>query len=439
MKPGARIQAAIEILDTIYSANEPTERLIDFYFRKRRYAGSSDRRAIKDFVYNILRHISRLNWWIKLVDKELEIKPRIQIIAELSLIRNLSLLQIQENFNGHNHCPLPLTLREEKLAIDLFGQLINHSDMPSFVALEYPKWLDKSLKTIWPERLTIEMSALNQPAPLDIRVNTLKTTLENVRSSLLKDFINSEPMQMSPIGLRLTEKIRLEETKAYKMGWIEVQDEGSQLIALLCDAKPNMDVVDLCAGAGGKTLALAATMGRNKKMAGQLIACDISSYRLNRLIPRKKRAGALGIQIHTIDSKTDDWVHYNSMRNDRILVDAPCTGTGTWRRKPISRIQISPEDLKTKISTQKQILQLASKLIKLGGRIIYSTCSILKEENEDQLNWFVENHNDFQVIPIETVWGETIGGEAPTSLNLRLSPASNQTDGYFCAILEKVR
>ena len=119
MKPGARIQAAIEILDTIFSANEPTGRLIDFYFRNRRYAGSSDRRTIKDLVYNILRHTSRLNWWIKLVDEELQIKPRIQIIAELALIKNLSLQQIQENFNGHNHCPLPLTLREEKLAIDL--------------------------------------------------------------------------------------------------------------------------------------------------------------------------------------------------------------------------------------------------------------------------------------------------------------------------------
>ena len=438
MNPGARIQAVIELLNVISSNNKPVEKLFSSYFRKRRYAGSSDRLAIKDFTYNILRHRGRLDWWIKRINSLLELSPRARIISELALKKNFSLYDIQSIFNGTKYCPFPLTTTEDALAEALYGETLNHSEMPSSVKLEYPKWMDQILKSLWSERLVVEMSALNQPAQVDVRVNTLKTTLDAARRSLLKDSIKSEQTPMSPIGLRLTSRARINETTAFRMGWVEVQDEGSQLIALLSDAKPGMDVVDLCAGAGGKTLALAATMGVNTKINGRLIACDVSRNRLDRIVPRMQRAGAEEIHTQSVKTEDDNWMTTNAGTMDRVLADVPCTATGTWRRNPVSRWQLSLDDLKYKIAIQRRILEDASKLVKIGGRLIYSTCSLLQEENEHQLAWFFEQNNNFKVLPIDTVWSQNIGGASPSSPSLRLSPATNDTDGFFCTLLEKV-
>jgi 16S rRNA (cytosine967-C5)-methyltransferase len=416
-----------------------TRYLINSYFRKRRYAGSSDRRAINNYTYNVLRHIRRLDWWIKRIDAQLEVGPRAHIITELALGDKLSPYSIRLMFNGFKHCPLPLTINEENLVKELSGNLINHPEMNTSVFLEYPDWMDSYFQALWPERLEIEMLALNRPAPVDVRVNTLKTTVEAARLSLINDSIMCEPTKISPVGLRLTSKARLAETKAFKMGWIEVQDEGSQIVALLTDAKPSMSVVDLCAGAGGKTLAIAATMDLNSLTSGCLTACDISSTRLDRLKPRIKRAGIKNISTQILTTHDDDWIATNAGTIDRVLADVPCTGTGTWRRNPVSRWQLSIENLKNKIATQREILVIASKLVKKGGRLIYATCSLLKEENEHQLAWFIKHHNNFRTLPINAVWSQSIGGEAPAGSSLRLSPGKNGTDGFFCTILEKFK
>ncbi len=439
MIPGARIKAAIEILDTISSSNEPLDRLIIQYFRKRRYAGSNDRRAINNLTYNIVRNIKKLDWWITRIDSKLLSTPRTQIISELTLEEKLSPNYIKSIFNGSMYCPLPLSENEEYLAKELSGQSINHPDMNTSVIMEYPNWLDNHFKTLWPERLKLEMSALNQPAPVDVRVNTLKTNLEDVRLSLINETISCKPTPMSPVGLRLTSKARLNNTKVFKKGWIEVQDEGSQLVALLSDAKPGMKVVDLCAGAGGKTLALAATMNLDSNIDGQLIACDISSYRIDRLKPRIQRAGIKNINTHILNSQNTDWIKTHTGTKDRVLVDVPCTSTGIWRRDPLSRWRLSIDNLKNNICVQRNILRNASKLVKRGGRLIYATCSLLKEENEHQVSWFTEHHNDFCILPVEDVWGQVIGGKSPSASSLRLTPASNGTDGFFCAILEKFK
>jgi 16S rRNA (cytosine967-C5)-methyltransferase len=244
---------------------------------------------------------------------------------------------------------------------------------------------------------------------------------------------------MSPVGLRLTSKARLSETTAFKLGWIEVQDEGSQIISLLSDAKPNMAVVDLCAGAGGKTLAIAAAMDLVSTKNGSLTACDISSARLDRLKPRIKRAGIRNIHTQILTTQNDEWIEKNAGTIDRVIADVPCTGTGTWRRNPISRWQLSINNLKKEIATQREILGIAAKLVKKGGRLIYATCSLLKEENEYQLSWFIKHHNNFRTIPIEIIWRQNIGGEVPTGSSLRLSPAKNGTDGFFCTILERFK
>ena len=437
MTPGARMEAAIELLGLIWAGNDPADRVGDEYFRKRRYAGSGDRRAVNERVYAILRHRARLDWWIERTGLGAGPGPRTRIIAELALEDKSSPQETARIFSGAAHCPEPLTAFENELAGALYGRPLNHADMPMPVMLEYPEWMDRSFSALWPERLAEEMSALNQQAPVDLRVNMLKTTPEAALSSLGGDYLEAEPTPLSPIGLRLTAKARLAGTHAFKKGWIEVQDEGSQLISLLCGARPGMNVIDFCAGGGGKALALAASMGTDGKILGTLTACDISGYRLERMIPRLQRAGAEQVQTRIVAARNDEWVAANAGLSDRVLADVPCTGTGAWRRDPNAKWRFTLDDLDDLLALQQRILGMARILVKPGGRLIYATCSLLQEENERQLAWFLENHVDFQALPIDEVWAETVGGPPPVGPCLRLSPASTGTDGFFCAVMER--
>ncbi len=438
MTPGARIQAAIELLEAIWSGTEPADRVTDDYFRKRRYAGAGDRRAVNERLYNVLRHRARLDWWTERTGAGLTPDPRTRVIAELALEDKSSPEDTAKLFSGATHCPEALSGPEEELARALYGRPLTHADMPGPVTMEYPDWMDSSLSSLWPDRLAQEMSALNQQAPVDLRVNTLKTTPEAAVDSLVADHVDTEPTPLSPIGLRLTGKTRLAGTSAFKKGWVEVQDEGSQLIALLTDARPGMAVVDFCAGGGGKALALAAAMGVDGQIEGTLTACDISGYRLERMIPRLQRAGAEKIQTKVVAARGDEWVAENAATQDRVLCDVPCTGTGAWRRDPEAKWRFTPDDLDDLLAQQQRILETARSLVRPGGRLIYATCSLLQEENERQLAWFLEKYTDFQALPIDRVWAETVGGPPPpTGPALRLSPASTGTDGFFSAVMER--
>ncbi len=443
MTPGARMQAAIELLGLIWSGVDPADRVADAYFRKRRYAGAGDRRAVNEILYDVMRHRARLDWWIGRTGMGLEPMARTRAIAELALEKKSSPEETGAIFSGATHCPEPMSPSELALAEALYGRPLTHADMPTPVTLEYPDWMDRSLRALWSDRLAAEMSALNQQAPVDLRVNMLKTTPDEARRSLKKDFVDSEPTPLSPIGLRLTGKARLAGTAAYRKGWIEVQDEGSQLIALLTDARPGMKVVDFCAGGGGKALALAACMGvrgagGGGAIEGSLWATDISGHRLERIAPRLKRAGAEKVKTKVVAALNDDWISGNAGKMDRVLADVPCTGTGAWRRDPDARWRSTLDDLDDMIAVQRRILGSARTLVKPGGRLIYATCSLLQEENERQLAWFLEKHGDFQALPIDRVWAETVGGPPPpTGPCLRLSPASTGTDGFFCAVMER--
>jgi len=438
MTPGARMEAAIELLVLIWAGNRPAGRLADEYFGNRRYAGAGDRRAILDRVYAILRHRARLDWWIERTGLGAGPGPRARVIAELALEDKSSAEETAKLFSGATHCPGPLTAAEKELAGALHGRPLDHAEMPRPVMLEYPDWMERSLSALWPQRLPEEMSALNQRAPVDLRVNMLKTTPEAALKSLAGDYLEAEPTPLSPIGLRLTARARLAGTAAYRKGWIEVQDEGSQLISLLCGARPGMDVVDFCAGGGGKALALAASMGADGKIDGTLTACDISGHRLERMVPRLRRAGAEQVRTRVVAARNDEWVAANAGQSDRVLADVPCTGTGAWRRDPNAKWRFTPDDLDDMLALQQRILGLARTLVKPGGRLIYATCSLLQEENERQLAWFLENHEDFQALPIDGVWAETVGGPPPPAGPcLRLSPASTGTDGFFCAVMER--
>jgi len=438
MTPGARVQATIDLLAAIDADNQPPDQIIDGYFRTRRYAGSGDRRDINARVYDILRRRAKLDWWIERTGLGLEAAPRSRAIAHLILQERAQPDDLAQMFSGVRHCPEPLALAESKLIDALYGRPMLNKDMPDYVRLEYPEWMDRSFRALWGNELEREMSALNQPAPLDLRVNTIKTTPEEALARLQEDYVSCAPTALSPLGIRVEGKVRLGGTRAFKEGLVDVQDEGSQLVSLLAGAKPGQRVVDFCAGAGGKTLAMAANMSDGGKLIGQLFALDISKYRMDRMIPRLKRAGAMAVKRRVIAAVDEPWIVENADTADRVLCDVPCTGIGSWRRNPDARWRFTPQDLAEICETQQRILRDAAKLVKPGGRLIYVTCSLLQEENEQQLAWFVESDPRFQPLPIEEVWAETIGGPPPPAGPcLRLSPASTGTDGFFCAVLER--
>ena len=215
-----------------------------------------------------------------------------------------------------------------------------------------------------------------------------------------------------------------------------MQDEGSQLVALLADARPGMRVADFCAGAGGKTLAIAARM-QNK---GKIVACDVLEGRIDRAAVRFNRAGVHNVERKALSSERDQWVKRHAGTFDRVLVDAPCTGTGTWRRNPDAKWKLTPEDVAELEQVQRNILDSAWRLVKPGGRLIYATCSLLAEENEAQVEAFLAAHADFKPVPVGEVWPGAVGGDCPaTSATLSLTPAQHGTDGFFAAVLERVK
>lgn len=442
MTPGARVQACIELLAQIAAEAQDSSAVIDSYFRTRRYAGSGDRRAVSHRVYENLRHRARLDWWIQRTGVALDSTPRSRVLTQMAVYERTSPDQLARLFSGTRHCPPTLNNREQELAESLYGRPPMHIDMPDWVRLEYPSWMGPSLLEIFGPQLEVELQALSQTAPVDLRVNTLKATREQVQSMLSDDRIEVDPTPLSPLGLRLQTRARLGGTHAFKRGLFEVQDEGSQLIALLSGVRPGMTVVDYCAGAGGKTLALAASLKPGNGPSGprgRLIACDVSRYRMDRMAPRLKRAGADMVRRQVVTARDDSWVKANKGMADRVLADVPCTGTGAWRRNLDAKWRFQPDDLDHLVEAQRLIMEQAASLVAPQGRLIYATCSLLREENEEQITWFLQNIHGFRVLALADVWAETVGGPPPGKGDfLRLSPASTGTDGFFCAVLEKL-
>jgi 16S rRNA (cytosine967-C5)-methyltransferase len=302
------------------------------------------------------------------------------------------------------------------------------------VAGNYPAWLGPHLEAALGKDLPREMRALNEPAALDLRANLLKADRDTAWMALKQENIEAAQTPLSPLGLRVFERIPLGTLETFKSGLIEVQDEGSQLAALLADARPGMRVVDFCAGAGGKTLTLVAAMNNR----GHLVACDVSAKRLERATERLRRAGASIVQRVHLSTERDKWVKKHVGGFDRVFVDAPCTGTGTWRRNPDAKWRLKPKDLEELAALQAEILDSAQRLVKGGGRLIYATCSLLREEDESQIENFLATHPDFSLKPIGEVWREVFESDPPHRADtLRLSPARDGTDGFFVAVMER--
>ena len=434
MTPGARIEAAIQLLDTIERGGAPADDIVGEYFRRHRFAGVKDRAAISGHIYAVLRHRASLDWWLGRMAPSLTAHGRTRLLVALMLIESWKPAAIDEACDGDRFRPPRLSGDERRLVENIEGAKLIHRDMPPDVAGNYPAWLQPHLEAALGKSLPREVAALNDTAPLDLRVNALKSERDKVRAALARAAIDAARTKLSPLGLRVFERIPLATLEVFKSGAVEVQDEGSQVAALLVDAKPGMRVVDFCAGAGGKTLALAASM-RNR---GHLVACDVSAHRLERATQRLRRAGVSIVQRQPLSGHRDKWVKRHAAGFDRVLIDAPCTGTGTWRRNPDAKWRLTPDDLTELMALQADILDSAQRLVKPGGRLIYVTCSLLREEDEIQVEKFLGAHPDFSLRPIAEAWRSAIGGDCPTrDPMLRLTPARNGTDGFFVAVMER--
>ncbi|MFL0356422.1 RsmB/NOP family class I SAM-dependent RNA methyltransferase [Erythrobacter sp. GH1-10] len=389
MTPAARVQAAIELLDQVIDAAKregaPADRLIAAYFKQRRYAGSKDRRAVRELVYRAIRHCGEI--------------PESGRMAMLGLAAADP--QIAALFDGTPHAPEPVRERE--------------ATAQAGVA---PRWLVEALAQSGLDRESV--SALLDRAPLDVRVNTLKAHRDGL------ELPDAGEALAAPNSLRFEAGTQVEQWPAYKDGLIEVQDHGSQLACTAAAARSGETVIDLCAGAGGKTLSLAAQMENR----GRLIACDTDRGRLSKLAPRADRAGAGIIETVLLNPGAElEMLAEHGASGDLVLVDAPCSGTGTWRRKPEAKWRLTPASLERYAQLQDRLLDIAAKLTRPGGRVAFVTCSLLDVEGADRVAAFIERHPNWRPespdLPLGTPRGEGI----------RLDPFHDGTDGFFIAIL----
>ena len=431
--PRRRVLPSIELLDAITESGRPADALVASFLRERPWLMGRERGETLRRVDDVLRRRSQLDWWIERAAHGLAPSGRLRVIAHSALVEGQPAARIVKLFDGGRHMPEPLGGREESFVAAIEGQALLQAAMPLSVRAAYPAWLEPELREAFGGKLEIEMLALAEPAPLDLRVNLLKATREAARVALQAEALQAEPTALSPIGLRLDRRIDLGRCVALAQGLVEPQDEGSQIAALLVDARPGHYVIDYCAGAGGKTLALAAAM-QNR---GRLVAADLAVGRLQRARTRLKRAGASNVEIRNSAAERK-WFKRQAGRFDRVLVDAPCSGIGSWRRIADARWRLAPNDLDELVVRQRDILVDAAKLVAPGGRLIYVTCSVLPRENENQVEAFLAAHAEFAPMPVAAVWRAVIDGPCPAEgTYLQLTPARHGTGGFFVAVLER--
>ncbi|WP_289295684.1 RsmB/NOP family class I SAM-dependent RNA methyltransferase [uncultured Reyranella sp.] len=440
MTPGARVAATIELLDEIVShglsgeRGRPADLVANAYFRSRRFIGGGDRRAVSDRVWSILRRYGQLAWWLDRT-RHPDRGARAIVAADLMLVEGLDMGQLESLFDGGTYRPSRLDEAEYRALRQMEGHSLPHPDQPDWVRLNVQEWVAPHFREAYGDGWGREVAAIETPPPVDLRVNRLKATVEQAREALAREGIETDTMRYAPDGLRLRRRLSVVKGKAFQDGLVEIQDEGSQLVAALVDAQPGMQIADYCAGAGGKTLAMAARM--NNK--GRVVAMDVYESRLDRSAQRLRRAGAHNVERRPIDADNRKWLKRQAGAFDRVLVDAPCTGTGTWRRNPDGRWTLSPDDLAELLPKQAAILDAAAKLVKPGGGLIYATCSVLPAENEKQIAAFLERNDGFEVLPVEALWRDILPTEPPADAGstpyLRLSPLKHGTDGFFAAAL----
>ncbi len=389
-------------MQLVFADQKPADHIINAYFRERRFIGSADRRFISETIWDVIRHRRRLEFDAGSAD------PRQMLIFYL---KDADLTEI---FCGGAYGMPMLTEAEQKRLSAAEDKVY-----PPAVESECPDWLFERINN--PELL----KSLNQPAGADLRVN--RGSREEVMRQLQTEGFEVVPTPYSPLGVRSLKRINLNNCLAYREGLVEVQDEASQLAALLCDVGPNDRTIDYCCGAGGKSLAVAALLNGQ----GMIEAHDIDMRRLEQLKPRMQR---LGIRNIKPVAKAENRPVYK-----RFIIDAPCSGTGTWRRSPDAKFRLNPSRLAELNRIQAEILETAYPLTASGGRIVYITCSVLAEENGWIVQSFMERHPDMMPAGLPQIWRDKTGLPYPGADErwLELNPLSTGTDGFFVCVMEK--
>lgn len=429
MKPGARLKAAVEVLDDIETRHGPASVALADWGKSHRFAGSGDRSAIGSLVYDALRQ--RHSIAARMGDGS----TRALVLGAALTAFAMSPDDIAAAADGSAHALTPLSDAERQA---LAGPL--PPGLPPHIAGDFPEWLTPSLTRAFGDRLSTETAAMACRAPIDVRANTLKASRDEVLAALAE--FGAVPTPLSPIGVRIRppegkdRAPHVEAETAHGLGKFEVQDEGSQLAALLAGAAPGQRVLDLCAGAGGKTLALAATM-QNR---GSICAYDADKRQIRPIFERLKRADVSIVDV--LDAGRPERLLAGGPAFDLVLADAPCTGSGTWRRRPDTKWKLKANQLAGRVADQRKVLESAAKLVKPGGRLVYVTCSVLPEENTDQVASFLATHPGFVLVPYAEAWQASIGSPPPASADgrtdtLLLSPSSHGTDGFFIAVLTR--
>ncbi|MBR1949192.1 MAG: RsmB/NOP family class I SAM-dependent RNA methyltransferase [Alphaproteobacteria bacterium] len=403
MQTGARYQAILEILTEVFKDKTPADKIINDYMRQKKYIGSKDRRFISDMVWHIIRNRQKL-----VFDAGSSDARKILLYANKD--------KLTEIFDDSKYGLPPLSEDEKN-----WLSQENEEIYPDYVEAECPQWLFLKIKDI------NFCKALNQTATTDIRAHNI--TRNELQQKLKSEGIETTIGAYSPHCLKISSRLVLNNCMAWQDGLFEVQDEASQIASILIDALPSHKIIDYCCGAGGKSLALSDEL----KNQGEILAYDIDPKRLENIKPRIQRLKVKNISLTDIIADSDkDY--------DRFILDAPCSGTGTWRRSPDAKFRLTKEKLYGLTQIQSDLLNIASQKTVKGGRIIYITCSILKDENEDIIEKFLKENENFAPINLKELWSRKIGTPYPHTQEkyLRMSPYTTSTDGFFVCILERL-
>ncbi|NQY98711.1 MAG: RsmB/NOP family class I SAM-dependent RNA methyltransferase [Henriciella sp.] len=433
MRDGGRIAAAIDVLSDVLGRHQPVKVAARDWGKRARYAGSKDRAWVSGLVLDALRKRNSIAHAMG------DDTPRGLVLGALSFAWDWDIRRIDDAMD-EQHAPSALTLQERE-------RLVMAPDVTAepHIAGDYPEWLTPHMQRAFGELAAVEGQAMAVRADVDLRVNTLKVDAEKAGGPLRS--AKAEPSRLLKNAYHIPARnpsqreASFDNIPAYSKGWVEVQDAGSQIAAAAANVKAGEQVLDYCAGGGGKTLALAAAMGGK----GQVFAYDIDGRRLSAIIPRLKRSGAHNVQL--LHPREPEALETLKGQMDCVFVDAPCTGTGTWRRRPDTKWRVKPKSLQTRIDQQNEVLEKAAQYVKLGGRLLYATCSFLVEEDEDRVDAFLASHSDWRkadalqsviesgLLTQEGI--EVVRAGQGTSGSVRLTPRSAGTDGFFFALLER--
>ena len=422
MHPNALLDLCAELVDSLLLFDAPADNLVSAFFRQRKALGQRERHTLAETAYAVLRQ--------RLLLQHLAQSGRGSMARRLAILAWVG-----------NEAFLRGALTEQEQQWLKQVQAVDRSQLAPRLRHNLPEWLaEPLLQRLGETEFWALAAAMSESAPLDLRVNLLKAKREEVQAALEAKGFKAVPTPYSPWGLRLEGKPALQKLELFTSGQVEVQDEGSQLLALLLEAKRGEMVVDFCAGAGGKTLALGAAM-RN---TGRLYAFDVSGHRLDKLKPRLARSGLSNVYPVQIAHERDERVKRLSGKVDRVLVDAPCSGLGTLRRNPDLKWRQTPEGVQELAAKQLAILNSAARMLKPGGRLVYATCSLLDAENEAVAQAFSEAHPEFKLKPATEVLSHAQVSEAQAQAlcengYLRLWPHRHQSDGFFAAVWERDR